>query len=74
MLQKQGYGNEILFQEHSITDAGRKVHHLYTSNHIDERAETKENRLVCAYAFAASEENASCDPICGLVQIPRFWA
>ena len=34
MLQKQGYGNEILFQEHSITDAGRKARHLYTSNPI----------------------------------------
>lgn len=51
-------------------NVSRKARHLYTSNHIDERAETKENRLVCAYAFAASEENASCGtivtaPTCG---------
>lgn len=48
----------------------RKARHLYCANHIDERAETKENRLVCAYAFAASEENANgktivTAPTCG---------
>ena len=51
-------------------NVSRKAHHLYTANHIDERAETRENRLVCAYAFASSEENASCGtivtaPTCG---------
>ena len=43
---------------------------LYNRRHIDERPETKENRIVCAYAFAASEQNADCKtivtaPTCG---------
>ena len=51
-------------------NVSRKARHLYRANHIDERAETKETRLVCAYAFASSEENASCGtivtaPTCG---------
>ena len=37
----------------------RKARFLYRQKHIDESAETKENRLVCAYAFAVSEQNAS---------------
>ena len=36
---------------------------LYNRGHIDERPETKENRIVCAYAFAASEQNADCKTI-----------
>lgn len=48
----------------------RKAKYLYNQNHIDESSETKENRLVCAYAFAVSEQNASCEtvvtaPTCG---------
>lgn len=48
----------------------KKAKHLYEQNHIDERSETKENRLVCAYAFAVSEQNASAEtivtaPTCG---------
>ncbi len=48
----------------------RKARQLYLSNHIDESSETKENRLVCAYAFATCEENASGEtmvtaPTCG---------
>ncbi len=48
----------------------RKAQYLYEQRHIDERAETRENRLVCAYAFAVSEENASggvivTAPTCG---------
>ncbi len=49
----------------------RKAKQLYNYRHMDELAETKENRLVCAYAFAVSEQNASCDgkivtaPTCG---------
>ena len=48
----------------------RKAHYLYNQRHIDESAQTRENRLVCAYAFAASEENASggeivTAPTCG---------
>ncbi len=49
----------------------RKAKQLYNYRHMDELAETKENRLVCAYAFAVSEQNASCNgkivtaPTCG---------
>ena len=48
----------------------RKARFLYRQKHIDESAETKENRLVCAYAFAVSEQNASAGtivtaPTCG---------
>ena len=49
----------------------RKAKQLYSYRHMDELAETKENRLVCAYAFAVSEQNASCEgkivtaPTCG---------
>ena len=48
----------------------RKAHHLYNQRHIDESAQTRENRLVCAYAFAVGEENASggeivTAPTCG---------
>ena len=48
----------------------RKARFLYRQKHIDESAETKENRLVCAYAFAVSEQNASTGtivtaPTCG---------
>ena len=44
--------------------------HLYSSQHIDESAETRENREVCAYAFAVSEQNADgktivTAPTCG---------
>ena len=48
----------------------RKARFLYRQKHIDESAETKDNRLVCAYAFAVSEQNASAGtivtaPTCG---------
>ena len=48
----------------------RKAHYLYNQRHIDESAQTRENRLVCAYAFAVGEENASggeivTAPTCG---------
>ena len=48
----------------------RRARLLYRQNHIDENAETRENRLVCAYAFALSEQNASgativTAPTCG---------
>lgn len=36
----------------------RKASSLYSSNHIDEMPETREHRLVCAYAYAVAEENA----------------
>ena len=48
----------------------RKAQLLYNQRHIDERPETRENRIVCAYAFAVSEQNASqgtvvTAPTCG---------
>ena len=48
----------------------RKAQRLYNQRHIDESPQTRENRLVCAYAFAVSEENADCGlivtaPTCG---------
>lgn len=48
----------------------RKANYLYNQRHIDESAQTRENRLVCAYAFAVSEQNASAGkivtaPTCG---------
>ena len=51
-------------------DVQRKAKMLYRQKHIDESAETRENRLVCAYAYAVSEENASggvivTAPTCG---------
>ena len=43
---------------------------IFNKRHIDERPETRENRIVCAYAFAASEQNADGQrivtaPTCG---------
>ncbi len=48
----------------------RKAQYLYNQKHIDESPQTRENRLVCAYAFAVSEQNADCGiivtaPTCG---------
>ncbi len=48
----------------------RKAKFLFRQRHIDESAETRENRIVCAYAFAVGEENASggvivTAPTCG---------
>ena len=48
----------------------RKARTLFEKNHIDESAQTRENRLVSAYAFAVSEQNAGggtivTAPTCG---------
>ena len=48
----------------------RKAKYLVRQRHIDESPETRENRKVCAYAFAVSEENAGggvvvTAPTCG---------
>ena len=57
-----------------ILDGGleveRKAQLLYNQTHIDESSTTRENRLVCAYAFAVSEQNAAgkvivTAPTCG---------
>ncbi len=51
-------------------DVQRKAKLLFNQRHIDESPETRENRLVCAYAYAVSEENAGghtivTAPTCG---------
>ena len=51
-------------------NAERRAKILYQQRHIDETPQTKENRLVCAYAFAVSEQNAAGEiivtaPTCG---------
>ena len=48
----------------------RKAQHLYNQRHIDESSVTRENRIVCSYAYAVSEENADngkivTAPTCG---------
>ncbi len=48
----------------------RKASYLFRQRHIDETAETRENRVVCSYAYAVSEENAGggivvTAPTCG---------
>ena len=51
-------------------DLPKKAKYLHRHRHIDESEETKTNRLICAYAYAVSEENASggviaTAPTCG---------
>ena len=48
----------------------RKAQKLFSQRHIDESAQTRENRIVCSYAFAVSEQNADLGyivtaPTCG---------
>lgn len=48
----------------------RKARYLFRQKHIDESEETKTNRLICAYAYAVSEQNAAggtivTAPTCG---------
>lgn len=48
----------------------KKAKILWGSQHIDETAETRQNRMVCAFAFAVSEQNAAGEtivtaPTCG---------
>lgn len=48
----------------------RKARILYNKRHIDESQVTRENRIVCAYAYAVSEQNADngtivTAPTCG---------
>lgn len=51
-------------------NVSKKAQYLYKQQHIDETEQTKENRLVCSYAFAVSEQNACGEkivtaPTCG---------
>ncbi len=65
--------NEGLVKEGKLEGGlgvSRYARYLYNQRHIDESAVTRENRIVCSYAFAASEENADCGtivtaPTCG---------
>ncbi len=48
----------------------RKAQYLFNQRHIDESPVTRENRIVCSYAYAASEQNADngtivTAPTCG---------
>jgi len=48
----------------------RKARYLFRQKHIDESEETKTNRLICAFAYAVSEQNAAggtivTAPTCG---------
>ncbi|MBP3437370.1 MAG: L-serine ammonia-lyase, iron-sulfur-dependent, subunit alpha [Clostridia bacterium] len=48
----------------------KKAKALLQNQHIDESVQTRENRMVCAFAFAVSEQNASGEqiataPTCG---------
>ena len=51
-------------------DVERKAQYLYNQRHIDESQVTRENRIVCSYAYAVSEQNADngiivTAPTCG---------
>ena len=51
-------------------DVERKAQYLYNQRHIDESPMTRENRIVCSYAYAVSEQNADngtivTAPTCG---------
>ena len=51
-------------------NVAKKAKFLYSQCHIDESEQTMENRTVCSYAFAVSEQNASggiivTAPTCG---------
>lgn len=55
---------------HGILGVQRRAQELYNQRHMDESQTTYENRVVCAYAFAVSEENADggrivTAPTCG---------
>lgn len=53
-----------------ILGTKRRAQKLFNQRHIDESAQTRENRLVCSYAFATGEQNAAggiivTAPTCG---------
>lgn len=65
--------------EHGLADEGilpgglgvhKKAKQLFTAGSVGENRETRENRIVCAYAFAVGEQNAAGErivtaPTCG---------
>jgi len=55
---------------HGGLGISRKARYLYRHSSVDESEETRTNRMICAYAFAVSEENAAgglivTAPTCG---------
>lgn len=53
-----------------ILGTKRRAQKLFNQRHIDESVQTRENRLVCSYAFATGEQNAAggiivTAPTCG---------
>ena len=57
-----------------VLEVQKKARTLFNNQHIDETSETRENRLVCSYAFAVGEQNASGEkivtaPTCGAAGI-----
>lgn len=69
---------DIGLQKRGILPGGlgveRKAQYLYNQRHIDESPNTRENRIVCAYAFAGSEQNADggiivTAPTCGACSV-----
>ena len=65
---KEGLETEGIL--HGGIGTQRKARYLFRQKHIDESEETKTNRLICAYAYAVSEQNASggkivTAPTCG---------
>lgn len=65
-------------QDNGILPGGlnvvKKARSLFNNQHIDESAETKEHRMVCSFAFAVGEQNASGEkivtaPTCGAAGI-----
>ncbi len=55
---------------HGGLGINRKSRYLYRHSSVDETEETRTNRMICAYAFAVSEENAAgglivTAPTCG---------
>ncbi len=65
--------NEGLSQDGTLPGklhVARKAQFLFNARHIDESDSTRENRIVCSYAYAVSEQNASggiivTAPTCG---------
>ena len=63
---------------HGILEGGlgveRKAQYLFNQRHMDETQATRENRMVCAYAFAVGEQNAAggvivTAPTCGACSV-----
>ena len=55
-------------------NVAKKARYLFNNQHIDESAETREHRMVCSFAFAVGEQNASGEkivtaPTCGAAGI-----